>query len=437
MALQAPFHDLAPLTALEAARRLAIAGLVGLAVGTERERSGHVLGSLKRFAGLRTFLLIGLLGGVAGVLAQGGLLVMSAMLLAAGGAFAVAAYVMATRRAEAPLDGTTEEAALVVLALGTLAGLGQLALAGGAVAIVVLALAEKERLHAFVDRIGDEEFRAALQFAVLALVVLPLLPKGPYPSLGGLRPRELWMVVLFFSALNFAGFLARKLIGAQRGYPITGLLGGILSSTLVTVRFAETSRREPKHGAALGLGVAAACTILPLRVAVVSLVLNAPVARALLPYLLPSVLFGAALVIYSIRRPAEEESHPPMPKSPLRLWSAVQMAIVFQIAMWIVQATQTMWGRGGVMGSAVVLGVVDADALTVSMTQRLQGGAGGEMVQLAALGIGVGLVASTIFKLVVSLLVGRGGFRKWAGAGLAGFAATLGVGIWLGRMLQL
>jgi uncharacterized membrane protein (DUF4010 family) len=433
--LQVPFHIIEPVTAVEAAKRLAIAALVGLAVGTERERSGHRLGILKRFAGLRTFLLIGLLGGIGGLLAESGLLVVGAILLAGGVAFAVAAYIMATLRTDEPLDGTTEEAALVVLALGVLAGLGQLALAAGAVAVVVLALAEKERLHAFVDRIGDEEMRAALQFAVLALVVLPLLPKGPFPGLGGLKPRELWLVVLFFSALNFAGFLARKLIGAQRGYPVTGLLGGILSSTLVTLRFAEISRREPKHGAALGLGVAAACTVLPLRVTVVSLVLNAPVARALVPYLVPSLVLGIGLLIYSIKRPVQDEARPPMPKSPLRLWSAVEMAIVFQIAMWVVQLTQNAWGRNGVMGSAVVLGAVDADALTVSMNEMLKGGAA--TVQLAAFAIAVGLVASMVFKLVLSAAVGRGDFRKWAAAGLAGFAVALGVGIWVGRMVRL
>ncbi len=431
MLLQATFHNLAPLTALDAAKRLAIAALVGLAVGTERERTGHQLGSLKRFAGVRTFLLIGLLGGVGGILGVSGLLIEGTTLVAAGAAFAVAAYILAVRRPGTPLDGTTEEAALVVLALGVLAGVGQLALAAGTVSVVVLALVEKERLHALVDRIGDQELRAALQFAVLALVVLPLVPKGPYPQLGGIKPRDLWMVVLFFSGLNFIGYLVARMFGAQRGYPVTGLLGGILSSTVVTMQFSQISRRDQRHGAPLGFGVAAACTILPLRVTVESVVLNAPVARALIPFLLPSVVMGFALVAYAMKQPETSEVPPALPpKNPLRLWSAVQLALLFQLAMWLLQITERIWGHGGVMVSAVVLGVVDADALTVSMT-KMPGGAA--VVPLAALAITVGLVASTVFKLGLALVLGKGSFRKWATVGLVGFVVALGVGIVLGR----
>jgi len=194
---------------LDIASRLAVAALVGLAIGMEREWSGHASGPQARFAGARTFLLLGLLGGLAGWLASRGFVAGAALLLAGGAALAVAAYVIGVQRTQ-DVDGTTETAALVVLALGTVAGLGQLAIAGGAGALVVLALAEKTRIHGFVRRIGEQEMRAALYFAVLALVVLPALPAGPYGPLGGIRPRALWTVVLLFCALNFAGYLARR-----------------------------------------------------------------------------------------------------------------------------------------------------------------------------------------------------------------------------------
>ena len=160
---------------LDIASRLAVAALVGLAIGMEREWSGHASGPQARFAGARTFLLLGLLGGLAGWLASRGFVAGAALLLAGGAALAVAAYVIGVQRTQ-DVDGTTETAALVVLALGTVAGLGQLAIAGGA---------------------G-------------ALVVLPALPAGPYGPLGGIRPRALWTVVLLFCALNFAGYLARR-----------------------------------------------------------------------------------------------------------------------------------------------------------------------------------------------------------------------------------
>ena len=189
----------------ETVARLAVAALAGLAVGLEREWSGHATGPLARFAGLRTFLLIGSLGGVSGWLVGTGAETAAAVLLAGGAALIVAAYVLAARPGGHTIEGTTEVAALLVLALGVLAGLGFLELVSGATAVMVLALSEKERLRELVSRIGTGELRAALQFAVLALVVLPLLPAGSYGPLGGMQPRGLWVVVLLFSGLNFAG----------------------------------------------------------------------------------------------------------------------------------------------------------------------------------------------------------------------------------------
>lgn len=122
----------------------------------------------------------------------------------------MAGYIARSRQ---DVDGTTEAAALVVLAAGVLAGIGSLRIASGIVAILTLLLVEKSRLHALVQRIDDVGLRSGARFAVMALVILPLLPEGPYGPLGGVRPRELWALVLFFSGLSFAGYIARRAVG--------------------------------------------------------------------------------------------------------------------------------------------------------------------------------------------------------------------------------
>ncbi|MBI1810293.1 MAG: MgtC/SapB family protein, partial [Gemmatimonadetes bacterium] len=252
-----------PLTSeFEAVARLAIAALVGIGVGLEREWSGHAAGPHARFAGLRTFLLLGLLGGIAGLLIAIDAPTAGAVLAGAAMTFGVVAYAMAVRQPDADLDGTTEAAALAVVAIGTLAGVGYLGLAAGIGSLVVLALSEKTRLHWLVQKVGETELRAALQFSVLALVVLPLLPEGPILSPLDVRPRALWTIVLVFSGINFAGFLARRAVGAERGYPVVGMVGGIISSTLVTFDFSRRSRHNPAHSAALATGVIGACTVL-------------------------------------------------------------------------------------------------------------------------------------------------------------------------------
>ena len=165
---------------------LFIAALGGTAVGVERQWSGHAEGEDARFAGVRTFTLLGGLGGLAGWLSSAGFTIPAAVLVAGAAAITTAAYVARMQR---DVDGTTEVAALVVVAAGVVAGAGLHQMASGVIAVTTLLLVEKSRLHALVARLDDITLRAAARFAVMALVVLPLLPEGPYGPMGGIRPR--------------------------------------------------------------------------------------------------------------------------------------------------------------------------------------------------------------------------------------------------------
>jgi uncharacterized membrane protein (DUF4010 family) len=420
---------------LEVAGRLGVAALAGLAVGIEREWSGHASGPAARFAGARTFLLLGMLGGLAGWLTAGGLAWLAAVMLLGATTLTIVAYVAAARPGGAAVDGTTEVAALLVLALGAIAGLGFPLLTSAAVALMVLALVEKTRIHDLVRHLGQREISAALQFAVLALVILPLLPTGPYGPLGSFRPRALWTVVLLFSALNFAGYLARKAAGDTRGYGVTGLLGGLVSSTAVTLTFSRHSRREPGLGTALAVGVLAACTVLLLRVAVVTTVLQPSVTLSLSLYLAPALLVGAVFVWLAVARSRGEPatSAPPHPTSPLGLWSSLKMAVAFQLVLTALPLVQHWWGTPGVLASAVLLGATDMDALTFSMCRlAADGGAPG----LAAEAIALGILSNTAVKLGMTLILGSAGFRRRAAPGLAALAVALAVGVWITRLVR-
>jgi len=420
----------APRDGLEAATRLGIAALLGLAVGIEREWSGHASGPTARFAGLRTFLILGIGGGLAGILSAVDRPIESAVLLGGCVALVIAAFVVTMRRPEAEVDGTTEAAALVVLGLALIAGMGQLALASGAVAVVVLALGEKQRLHGLVAKVGGPEMRAAARFAVMALVILPVLPTTPLPFGGEISPRGLWMLVLLFSAINFAGYLARQAVGPNRGYGITGILGGLISSTLITLQFSRKSREEPQHAAALALGTVAACTILPARIFAVLMVLSATVAQAALPFLIPPAVVGGIILLLAFKRrhegggaadPAAAE------RSPLQLAGSIRMALLFWVALVAIAIVQERFGTTGVYTSAVLLGLTDMDALTVAMARL---GAKGDLTRVAAMGVGVGLISNTAFKLTLGLALGSPGYRRWLLLGLGAMGGAVGVG-WL------
>jgi uncharacterized membrane protein (DUF4010 family) len=408
---------------------LAVAAIAGMAVGVEREWSGHAAGPHARFAGVRTFFLIGLLGGIAGWLLGSGLTGPALLFLGGTSALIVAAYVTVARQGGEAIDGTTEIAALLVLLLGVVAGLGFPLVTSAIAAIMVLALAEKSRIHSAIGKLGERELTAALQFAVLALVVLPLLPSGPYGPFDSIRPRALWTVVLIFSGLNFAGYLAARALGA-RGYILSGLLGGLISSTAVTLQFARKSREHAESGTALGLGVVGACTILPLRVAALTAVLNPLLAMSLAPYLLPLFLAGAVMVTVAYLRSRETAAPAPEPRNPLGLWNSLKMAVLFQVVLVALAWVQTSMGEGGVLTSAALLGLTDVDALTYAMTRL---GATAELVPLAARGVAIGVLSNTLLKTIVAAAIGRGAFRRLAVGGLIVLAAAGGAGYWLVR----
>jgi len=417
------------LPASESLVRLGVAALAGLAVGIEREWSGHASGPGARFAGVRTFFLLGLVGGVSGWLTSQGIAGLAAVLIAGAVALVTAAYVVVSRRPPGDTDGTTEVAAIAVLALGALSGLGEVRIASGAAAVAVLALREKGRIHEFVRRLDEWELRGALHFAVLALVVLPLLPPGPYGPLGGFRPRALWVLVLIFSGINYIGFVARRAVGETRGYGVAGLLGGLVSSTAVALAFSRESRLKPKVARGLGLGIVAACAVMLGRVTVVATALDPAVGGALAIRLLPAYAVGLGLLLWILRGDHGRREAPdrmPDPTNPLRLFAAMRLAVLFQISLMAVAFVRERAGDPGILGLAALLGLTDMDALTVSMARL-----GASAASIASKAIVIGIISNTVLKLGLALGLGTGPLRRVTALGLVAMGAAAGLGLWL------
>ncbi|MCC7010459.1 MAG: DUF4010 domain-containing protein [Acidobacteria bacterium] len=406
---------------------LVIAALGGAAVGLERQWSGHAEGARARFAGIRTFAMLGGVGGVAGWLWTTGVSLPATLLLGGAVAIIAAAYVAGARQ---DVDSTTEVAALVVVAAGLLAGLGAIRLASAVFAITTLLLVEKSRLHALAYRLDDVGFRSGVRFAVMALVVLPLLPEGPYGPAGGVRPRELWALVLFFAGLSFAGYVARRLVGPDHGYFLTGLLGGLVSSTNVTFTFARTSRRDGGSDRALAVGAVAANAMLYPRVLVAAGVLNPAVLAPLAAFLVPPAAVAIAIAILAARR-ADNNAPPHVTGgNPLQLLGALQMAALFQAVLMLVHLARRFGGQSGVFTSAAVLGLSDVDALTATMSREI---ARTMSPEIAATAIAIGVLANTGMKFSLALALGSARFRTIAGGALAVVFATSGAALLLLR----
>jgi uncharacterized membrane protein (DUF4010 family) len=394
-----------------------VAILGGAAVGVERQHSGHATGPDARLGGIRTFTLLGALAGIAGMLIESGYGVPAGFILAGGVAVIVAGYVRASRN---DIDATTEVAAIVVLGAGVLGGLGQLQLSAALTTLTVLLLAEKPRLHGFVAKLDEPTMLAAARFAVMSVVILPLLPEGPFGPGPGIRPRELWMLVLLFSGMSFVGYLLQRLSGAS-GYPLTGLLGGLVSSTSVTLTFARLSNSHRSQETALATGAVAASTVLFLRVAIAAAALNAAMLPVLARYL--AAPFGVALIAVGLawRSLRGSSSEPSKLKNPLQLRGAVEMALLFQVVLFGVYYMRQWIGEAGLLASGFVLGLTDLDALTLSMARSV---GTGTTVEAASQAIAIGIVANSIMKAGIAAVLGSARFKWQAGASLASMAAA-------------
>lgn len=366
---------------------------------------------------MRTFTLLGTLAGIAGLLTATGYAPAAGLLIAGALALIVAGYVRASK---IDVDATTEVAALVVLAAGLLSGLGELRFSAALTTMTVLLLAEKQGLHKFVDRLDNTMLLAAARVAVMSVVILPLLPEGPFGPAPGIRPRDLWILVLLFSSISFVGFIAQRLAGAA-GYPLTGLLGGLVSSTSVTLTFARLSRAHPTQAAPLATGAVAASVILFLRVAVAVAVLNTALLPTLAWYLAAPLVAGLAVLALAWRSLDGPKSAPSELRNPLQFRAALEMAALFQVVLFAVYYAQTWLGESGVMAGGFLLGLTDVDALTLAMARSV---ASGTTVDLACRAILMGVIANSLMKAGIATVVGERRFAWQTGASLLAMAAA-------------
>jgi uncharacterized membrane protein (DUF4010 family) len=345
---------------------------------------------------------------------------LAAILLIGAIALITVAYVAAARQ---DVDATTEVAALVVLAAGVAAGMGRWALAGGIIALTALLLVEKSRIHDMARRLDDTSMRAGVRFGVMAIVILPLLPEGPYGPWGGIRPRTLWLAVLLFSGLSFVGYIARRVLRGSSGYPVAGILGGLISSTSVAFTFSRLSRSEKGQDVALALGVVGASTLLFLRVLAATAALNAQLSLTLLPYFALPFASGAAMISVALKKNRQSVAPEKPPDNPLQFWASLQMAALFQAVLYVVYWLGQTWGSQGLLLSGAVLGLTDMDALTISMAR----GSHGAAPEIAAQALSIGVLSNTALKAAVSLTLGSGRFRWLAAGGLAALGALLAI----------
>jgi len=399
---------------------IATALACGLLIGIERGFDLRGLREGSRVAGVRTFTLVGLASGVAGLAGRFG------QSLAAGALVAGCAAVLAIGYANRPglkskPDATTPVAALTTVGLGFIAGFGQPGFAIAGAAVVTLILALKAELHGFLDKLDGDDVKALARYAVIAGAVLPFLPSGHYGPLGAWNPQKLWLVVVLVTGFSFLGYVANRIFGERHGTIATALIGGAYSSTAVTQSLSQRLGSDQKGGAE-NAGIALATGVMylriPLLIAILATRVLVPICVILLPALI--VAWGAGFWLY---RQAPKCDAPTPPGNPIAILPAFGFVAFVAFA-----AVAAKWaaGRFGEQGIAVLLlivGSTDVDTAIITL-----GGLPPVAISplLAAIAIAGTIIANMAVKIGICLVyAGRKGLP--AAIAMAASVAALAV----------
>lgn len=410
------------------ALRFAVAIGLGILLGLERERTKGGDGG----AGVRTFALIALSGAMAGYLGQTlGLHWLALAMFTAVAALVVGMYVVTARRGDVGI--TTEVSALLAFLLGLLCTYGQLQLASWIAVAMALLLALKDWLHQLARRINSTDVEATLKFSIVTLIVLPLVPDVNYgpPPLDVVNPYKIWLMVVLISALNFGSYLLIKIVGPEHGVGLAGLLGGLASSTAVTLGFSQRSRQPGEDASALALGIVLAWTVMFFRVAIMTALLSGGLGRqiALVMGLLCVASLGACYWLWrrNKRRPRGEVQPG---SNPFELDAAIKFGLLFGLILVISKAAQVYLGDAGLYLAAAVAGLTDVDAITLAMVNLAQGDAA--HLQVAARAIVIAVMANTLTKSGMAIGLGSVELRRITLPIAALLLATGAVGaVWL------
>jgi uncharacterized membrane protein (DUF4010 family) len=411
--------------------RFGISAAIGFIIGLQREFAHKEKGG-EIFAGERTLALMGLIGCSAAFVAE--ILELPwaflAILLLTGAFIAVGYFVSAWRGS---MGLTTEVASVIVLLSGALVYWGylELAVAMGVATFVLLSI--KLETDILVRRITREDVYAILKFAVISAIVLPILPNegvGP-PPFDVLNPYKIWLMVVFISGISFLGYILIKIAGTRQGIVITGLLGGLASSTAVTLSFSERSQDQIDLAKPFALAIIISWTMMFSRVLVEVAALNQELLQVLW---IPMVAAGAIALIYSVylyfAQRSMEEGEVPL-SNPFELGPAVKFGLLYAGILLVSRAAQINFGDTGIFASSIISGLADVDAITLSVAQ-LSSGSGSLTISTASRAIVLATMSNTVVKGGIVLFMGSKALRQ---ALLPGFLLVLATGLGVGFLL--
>jgi len=415
---------------MDLVRALFVSGCLGAFIGLERQWDRQLKHPERRvFAGLRTFTLWAALGTLCAWLSTE-----NHELFFLAGFIAIASFVgifLVYRNRSKPGAGlTTAAVALLTYLIGGIVFWGEWVLAVGLAVGINLILFNKSRIHAASRHFTIEDVRMVLQFAVLTGIILPLVPDQAYGPFDAFNPRSIWMMVVLVSGVGFLGYLAIRLIGATNGITVTGLLGGVASSTATTLAMSRQSKAAPELAGEFALAVILACSVMPVRVGILVGAISIPLISGVWIALALFVLPGILLTGLHFLRKRKEKNAAELDgefKNPLSLRIALQFGALYAVVVFAVKAASHYFGNEGVYLASAISGLTDLDAIALSLAEMLNEAQ--VPAQTAARGVIIATVANTVMKAGLSVALGARGMRPSVLI-FAGATALMGIVGW-------
>lgn len=400
---------------IDLVRRLAVATLVGLLIGIERgwrERSAE---GGSRTAGIRTFTLAGMLGGLVGLLARvvedkaAGAILVTGMF----GIFAVlfAWYRMRENIQDKNFGFTTVVAAMATFAIGVYALLGDANIAAAIGVTMMVILITREQLHGLLARVTWPELRAAVILLAMTFLALPFIPDQNYGPYGGINPRQIWLLAVVLAAVSFLGYVAVKTMGRREGTLISSAAGGLVSSTAVTLAASRVAAVDKKglrfHAAsvAIATGISLAKTLV--LVFALNRAVGILVAAPLAGGALAAIVVGLLLALRESKRRSKESFEL---RNPFSVKETLMLAGLIGAVTFAVEVFSSLFGTVGGLVTALISGSVDADAAAVSLAKL---GGGSISPAVAALGIALAVSANNVFKFSIGIASAGRGFAPY------------------------
>lgn len=403
--------------------RLIVAIGIGFVIGLEREHAATEE-KVESFAGLRTFILIVLMGFVGGMSYYLFAPIIFIVLFLSVVSLTVISYYVTASKGD--IGTTTEFSALIGFFLGTLTFLGMLNVSIIITVVLVILLSTKLRLHSIAGKITSNELYDFILFIVIALLVFPFLPDKTYGPYNVINPHEIGWVIILVSGLGLVGYILMKFLGAKKGILWSGIIGGLVSSTAVTWVFSKKSKENESLSQNCAIAILAASSIMIIRILILTFIFNKALFDTIYPSILLVLFSGIVVTLYFyLQQKGKKIIDTTIPKSkPLDIQGALVFGAIYMVILLVVSYANEKMGNEGLLISSAIAGLSDIDAITITVSKL----AGQPLdFSTASNALLIATISNTLVKMGIGIWAGSPSLRRhlYLGYGVILFTALV------------